>query len=243
MVKPLPLVKGGDLVALVPYMVQAGGRHTVRVTKVKGHATGEDVEHGRVRLADKVCSAGADAAADLGRRHQSEILMDARRILLKVRNHWYPIMQQLLCFMIAVARVTVNHDGRGGNAPDPLVWDHGGRKKTRRADIRVNVDLASLPGPHGFLNGPWMQVHGGCITGVDVAARPHSVGIFFKFTAFLGALHWPVDTVDMRSFRMSLYCHSFTQVDMSTETPCSTILSSEEKHSAAKVTVLSIRLL
>ena len=143
---------------------------------------------------------GADTAADLGRRHRSEMLVDARRILLKVRNHWYPIMQQLLRFMIAVARVTVNHDGRRGNAPDPLVWDHGGRKKTRRTDIRVNVDLASLPGPHGFLNGPWMQVHGGCITGVDVAARPHSVGIFFKFTAFLGALHWPVDTVDMGNF-------------------------------------------
>ena len=47
----------------------------------------------------------------------------------------------------------------------------------------------------------------------------------------------------VRPFRMALYCHPFTQVDMSTETPCSTILSSEENHSAAKVTVLSIRLL
>ena len=24
--------------------------------------------------------------------------------------------------MIATARVSVNHDGRGGTAPDPLVW-------------------------------------------------------------------------------------------------------------------------
>ena len=58
-------------------------------------------------------------------------------------------------------------------------------------------------GRHSFLNGPWMQVHGGCITGVDVAARPHSVGMFFKFTAFLGASHWPVDTVDMGHFGVS----------------------------------------
>ena len=43
-------------------------------------------------------------------------------------------------------------------APVPLVWDQGGRKKTRSTDIRLNVDLASLPGPLGFLNGPWMQV-------------------------------------------------------------------------------------
>ena len=28
-------------------------------------------------------------------------------------------------FMIAVARVSVNHDGKGGTAPDPLVWDPG----------------------------------------------------------------------------------------------------------------------
>ena len=105
LVKPLPLVKDGDLVALVQYMIQARGRDTFRVTKVKGHATYEDVEHGRVRLADKVGNADADAAADLGRRHQSEVLIDARRRLLKVRSHWYPIMLQLHRFMIAVARV------------------------------------------------------------------------------------------------------------------------------------------
>ena len=61
----------------------------------------------------------------------------------------------------------------------------------------MNVDLASFPGPPGFLSWPWMQVHGGSITGADIAAWPNSVGIMFKFTAFLGALHWLVDTVDM----------------------------------------------
>ena len=59
------------------YMIQARSRDTVRVTKVKGHAAGGDVEHGRVRLEDQVGNAEADAAADLGRRHQSELLMDA----------------------------------------------------------------------------------------------------------------------------------------------------------------------
>ena len=37
-----------------------------------------------------------------------------------MRSRWYPIMRQLHRFMIAVARVTVNHDGKGGTAPDPL---------------------------------------------------------------------------------------------------------------------------
>ena len=80
LVKPLPLIEDGDLVALVQYMIR--GRETVRV------------QHGRVRLEDQLRNAEADTAADLGRRHQSEVLIDARRRLLKVRSHWYPIMLQ-----------------------------------------------------------------------------------------------------------------------------------------------------
>ena len=53
--------------------------------------------------------------------------------------------------MIAVARVSVNHGGKGGTAPDPLVWDQGSRLEVCKLAIRVNVDLASLPGPPGFL--------------------------------------------------------------------------------------------
>ena len=69
--KPLPLVKDGDLFALVQYMISTRGRETVQVTKVKGHAEDVDVQQGRVRLVDNV---EADVAADFGRRHQSEIL-------------------------------------------------------------------------------------------------------------------------------------------------------------------------
>ena len=105
---------------------------------------------GRVRLVDQQGNAEADAAADLGRRHQSGILIDARRRLLKARTHWYPVMLDLHRFMIAVARVSVNHDGKGGTAPDPLVWDQGSKPEVRKLAIRVNVDLASLPGPPGF---------------------------------------------------------------------------------------------
>ena len=42
-----------------------------------------------------------------------------------------------------------------------------------------------------------MQVHGGRITGLDVAAWSYSIGILCEFTAFLGALRWPVGAVDM----------------------------------------------
>ena len=78
---------------------------TVRVTKVKGHATDADadVEQGRVRLEDELGNAEADTTADLGRRHQPELVMDVRRALLHARDLWYPIMQQLQRFIIAVS--------------------------------------------------------------------------------------------------------------------------------------------
>ena len=101
-------------------------------------------------MEDHVGNTQADTAVDLGRRHQSEVLIDAWRRLLKARSSWYPIMLDLHVFMIAVARVSVNHYGKGGTAPDPLVWDQGSRPKVRKLAIRVNVDLASLPGPLVF---------------------------------------------------------------------------------------------
>ena len=81
--------------------------------------------------------------------------------------------------------VSVNHDGRSGTAVDPLVWDQESRPKAGKLAIRVNVDLASLPGPPGFLGGPWIQVDAGCITDAEIAAWPYSVGILVKFTSFL----------------------------------------------------------
>ena len=52
--------------------------------------------------------------------------------------------------MVAVARVSVDHDVKGGTAPDHLFWDQGIKPKVRKLAIRVNVDLASLPGPPVF---------------------------------------------------------------------------------------------
>ena len=51
--KLLPLVKDGDLIALVQCMIRTRGRDTVRVTSVKGHAEVVDVQQGRVRLLDQ----------------------------------------------------------------------------------------------------------------------------------------------------------------------------------------------
>ena len=109
--------------------------------------------------------------------------------MLNARDSSYPIILQLHRFIVAVSRVVVNHDERSGSAPDPLVWDRGGKKKQRKVDIRVDIDLATLPGPPRFLSGPLVHVDGGGITGVDVAVWPYSVSVLCKFTSFLGTLH------------------------------------------------------
>ena len=112
-------------------------------------------------------------------------------------------MTDLHRFMIAIARVSVNHDGKGGTAPHPLVWDQGSRPEVRKLAIRVNVDLASLPGPPGFLYSSWVQVDPGRITSADIAAWPYSVGIQIKFTSFLTTLHWPSGSADLGHFGIS----------------------------------------
>ena len=98
---------------------------------------------------------------------------------------------------------SVNHDGKGGTAPHPLVWDQGSKPKVRKLGIRVTEDLASLPGPPGFLNCDWVQVHAGHITDADITAWPYSVGILVRFTSFLGTLHWPSGSVDLGHFGIS----------------------------------------
>ena len=112
-------------------------------------------------------------------------------------------MGDLHRFMIAIARVSVNHDGKGGTAPDPLVWDQACSPEVRKLAIRVNVDLASPPGPPGFLNNNWVQVHAGPITGADISVCPYSVGILVRFTSFLGTLHWLSGFVDLGHFGIS----------------------------------------
>ena len=91
--------------------------------------------------------------------------------------------------MIAVARVSVNHDGESGTALDPLVWLLG--------------LMLHLPNPPVFLNSSWFQVAAGRITGGDIAAWPYSASILIRFTSFLNTLHWPSGSDDVGHFGIS----------------------------------------
>ena len=107
------------------------------------------------------------------------------------------IMLQLHWFGVVVSRVSVNHGEWGGTAPDPLVWDRGDLVGHRKVGVRVDVDRASLPGRPGFLSVPWIQVSGGLVTEVDVAAWPCSGSLLHKFSSSWSSLHWPADSGDL----------------------------------------------
>ena len=109
------------LLAIIHSMLCLRGFDTVKVSKVKGHATRAMVAGGDVRLEDLVGNDGADSAADLGRIRQHDDVITARRNLLRIRRLWYPIMLDHHRFMVAISRIEVNYDGFGGTAPDALV--------------------------------------------------------------------------------------------------------------------------
>ena len=90
----------------------------------------------------------------------------------------------------------VNHGGREGTAPDPLVWSAGARPKRRRPLCAVR-DRALLPGPPGFWDSDWVVVPSSGICADDIALWPYTPGLLVKWVTFLGTLHWPAGGVDL----------------------------------------------
>ena len=95
---------------------------------------------GRVREVDRSGNDAADEAADFGRRRVGDAVIDARRNLSGACCRWYPVILDHHRFFIAISRAVVNHAGRDGTAPDPLVWSAGHAVR----------DRALLPGPPGL---------------------------------------------------------------------------------------------
>ena len=62
----------GDIWGEFWEILEARGARTVRITKVKGHATEEDVQDGRATKEDKEGNDQADAAANKGARSMQE---------------------------------------------------------------------------------------------------------------------------------------------------------------------------
>ena len=99
---------------------------TAAVSKVKGHADEGLVREGRVRELDRIGNDLAHRAAHLGRCRVEGALDRDRKGYSDICKDWYPVIKELHRFFIAISRAVVNDDGRGGLAPDPMVWSAGG---------------------------------------------------------------------------------------------------------------------
>ena len=188
---PFELRKDGDLLLLNDRMLRLRGPDTVRISKVKGHADEGMVRSGQVRDADRLGKNAADEAADFGRRRVGNAVIGARRNLSGVCSRWYPVLLDLHRFFIAVSRAVVNHDGRDGTAPDPLVWSAGAHSKRRRL-VRAVRDRAFLPGPPGLWDSDWVTIPASVITADDIALWPYTPGLwlsgFLFWLVFIGLL-------------------------------------------------------
>ena len=180
---PFELVKGGDLLLLIKKKRHLRGLDTVRITEVKGHADEGMVLDGRVREVDRLGNDAADEASDFGRRRVGNAVIDARRNLSGVCGRWYPVILDLHRFFIAISRAVVNHDGRGGTAPDPVVWSAGAHPKRRRLAHAVR-DGVFLPGPPGIWDSDWVNVPASAITADDIAVWPYTPGLLVKWVSF-----------------------------------------------------------
>ena len=182
---PFELVKDGDLLLLLQRMLHLGGLDKVRLSKVNGHADEGMVLDGRARDIDRLGNDAADEAADFGRRRVGNAVIDARRNLSGVCGRWYPVILDLHRFFIAISRAVVNHDGRDGSAPDPMVWSAGARPKRRRL-VHAVGDRAFLPGPPGIWDSEWVNVPSSAVCAEDIAQWPYTPGLLVKWVSFLG---------------------------------------------------------
>ena len=164
-------------------MLHLRGRETVRISKVEGHADEGMVLDCRVREDDRFGNEAADEAADFGRRRVGNAVIDARRNLSGFCGHIYLVILDLHRFFIAISRAVVNHDGREGTAPDPLVWSAGARPKRRRL-VHAVRDRAFLPGPPGIWDSERIHVPSSAVSADDVAHWPYSPDLLVEWFSF-----------------------------------------------------------
>ena len=138
----------------------------------------------------------ADEAADFGRRRVWPEVTDARRNLFGVRRRWYPVVQVLHRFFIAISRAVVNRDDSSSLAPHPLVGSAGSLPRKRRV-VDVVRNAALLPGPVHIWESGWVGVLPSVVTADDVRIWPYSVRVLVKlfprgvlFTGPLLVLTW-----------------------------------------------------
>ena len=173
--RPAELVKDGDHILLIGWMLRLWGLDTVRITK--GHAEKGMVREGGVRELDRLGSNAADEAADVGRRRVDFPVIDARRNFAGVCGRWYPV---ILVYGIAFLPLS------------PGLWLIMWKEPVLHLILwsgllvlfRTGADSCMPFGiepfwhePAGIWDGEWIALAAAPITADDVGTWPCSVGI------------------------------------------------------------------
>ena len=98
-----------------------------------------------------------------------------------------PLFVTCIVFSIAVSKTVVNYDGKGGTAPDPLIWSSVALIKKKPKVIPL---LEIWPGPAPLWTGRWQGWPHIIIYLDDVGGWPYSVGLLNKFLELGGASFW-----------------------------------------------------
>ena len=129
---------------------------------------------------------GCRIAADFRRLRQPEVVIDARRNLLRVKTEWHPrffsciglwlqLPGSLLIFLRIPVLLLTLWSGIGGPDSKPVVLtDHD-----------------------------WITLYSGPLTDVDISLWPFSFPMLVKFSSFLSTLRWPEGLNEMGKFGVS----------------------------------------
>ena len=147
------------------------------------------------REVDRLGNDAADEAADFGRRRVPPAVIDARRNLSGVCSRWYPVILDLHRFFISISRAVVNHDGRDGTAPDPLVWSAGALPRGVGWFMRFGTRLLCLG---HLVFGIWNGFKFLLLPSVlRVLLFGLILVVFWLSGSLLNSLHWPVGDLDL----------------------------------------------
>ena len=106
------LQNDGDLWQQFWRQVQARGPHSIRITKVKGHATEEMVRSGKVREEDKEGNDKADRAADLGVKLHREGAIEFSHWLSSRRKKYKRLMTEVYKVIAEVMEAFYEEKGK-----------------------------------------------------------------------------------------------------------------------------------
>ena len=136
--RPWALTKNGDLWESIEDAVEEKGPNSVKVTKVKGHATNEMVAEGTVRKQDKEGNDISDTAADRG-AEATDVIAAAVGFVFARRHKFYKMLMIRIQVSIIKVRRTAEKEEREEEKGSRAIQE-GWRKKesgdTEMARIR-----------------------------------------------------------------------------------------------------------